>query len=111
MKKSIWFLLMLLIYGCYGRFNCKLTTQKFDLNKPYEESLDFSFCNFNPNHFQLHISGELEGDILLLENYKFSGNGKIDTLITSDYYANEFIFNYRPIGEVKGDLEFKISLH
>ncbi|RAI95200.1 hypothetical protein [Algoriphagus yeomjeoni] len=110
MKTLPYLILILSLYGCIGRNNCELSTQKFDLNLAYEESLDFSFCNINPNYFQLHFSGELEGDILLLEYYKFSGNGKIDTLITADYYANEFIFNYRPLGKVKGDLEFKISL-
>ncbi|WP_425636917.1 hypothetical protein ACPUEN_16100 [Algoriphagus yeomjeoni] len=110
MKILTCFIVMLSLYGCVGRNNCELSTQKFDLNLPYEESLDFSFCNINPNYFQLHFSGELEGDILLLEYYKFSGNGKIDTLITADYYANEFIFKYSPLGEVKGDLDFDISL-
>lgn len=111
MKKLVGLVLVISLYGCGRLRKCELTVAKFDLGESYSENLDFSFCGFQPNYFQLEISGKLEGKILLQEFYKFSGNGLIDTLIKSDYYAQEFLFNYRPLGEVKGDLEFKISLY
>lgn len=67
-------------------------------------------CNPNPVYFDLEVTGTLEGDILIQEFYKFSGKGKIDTLIVSDYYAEIIQFTSCPLGEVSADLEFKISL-
>jgi hypothetical protein len=98
------------INGCTTREKCELSIQKFDYRKPYEETLDFGFCNLNPVYFHLKVSGTLEGDILIQEFYKLSGTGKIDTLIVSDYYADKFQFFYRPLGDIKADLEFKVSL-
>lgn len=110
MKKIAVFILVLTLGSCGRQSKCELAVSKFDMDKPYSEKLDFSFCGFHPNYYRLEISGNMEGEILLQEYFKFKGNGKIDTLIEGDYYAQEFLFNYSPLGEVKGELEFKISL-
>ena len=110
MKKLVSLVLLIFLYGCDILNECELSVAKFDLSKPYSENLDFNFCGNDPVFYQLKFSGTLEGDILVQEFYKFSGTGKFDTLIVSDYYAEEFLFEYRPLGEVSGDLEFRISL-
>jgi len=110
MLKIVVLIPVLFLVSCGRLQKCELAVGKFDLGKPYSEKLDFNFCGVKPIYFQLEISGFLEGEILLQEYYKFKGMGKIDTLIAADFYANEFLFNYRPLGEVKGDLEFKVSL-
>lgn len=110
MKKIAVFISLLFLVSCGRLQKCELPVAKFDLKKPYEETLDFGFCNLNPVYFYLLVTGTLEGDILVQEFYKLSGTGKIDTLIVSDYYAEKFQFSYRPLGNVEADLEFKISL-
>ena len=103
-------LLFIFFGGCERPKTCELIVGEFDYSESYEETLKFGFCNLDPNYFQQEVSGTLEGDILLQEFYKLSGKGEIDTVIMGDYYADKFVFDYRPLGEVSGDLEFKISL-
>lgn len=110
MKKIVVLVLVLSLVSCGRLQKCELAVGKFNLGEPYSEKLDFSFCDFHPNYYWLEISGNLEGEFFLQEYFKFRGNGKIDTLIKGDYYAKEFLFHYSPLGEVKGELEFKISL-
>ncbi len=110
MRKTVVLISLLFLMSCGRLQKCELTVAGFDLSKSYSENLDFNFCGNDPLYFELKFSGYLEGEILLQEYYKFKGNGKIDTLISGDYYANEFLFSYRPLGDVEGDLEFKVSL-
>lgn len=110
MNKIALLILVLSLVSCGRLQKCELAVGKFDLGKPFSEKLDFSFCGFHPNYYRLEISGNLEGEFLLQQYFKFKGNGKIDTLIEGDYYAQEFLFNYSPLGKVEGDLEVRISL-
>lgn len=91
MKKIVSLVLVISLYGCDILKKCELQVAKFDLSKPYSENLDFNFCGNDPIYYQLEFSGYFEGEILLQDYFKFYGNGKIDTVINGDYYANEFL--------------------
>jgi len=104
------FLLTFSISACTKKV-CELNVSSFDLNKNYEEELDFSACDLKQvTYHSIHISGEVYGDFMIGEYFKAEGKGKYDTLITADYYSDIFNFYYRPLGEVKGELIFKVIL-
>jgi hypothetical protein len=83
---------------------------QFDLNSTYEEEIDFEACGDYIHYYKLDIEGELDGEITILDIYKFKAKGRIDTLIRADHYSNKFNFKYKPIGPVEGKLKFKITL-
>ncbi|RAI85786.1 hypothetical protein [Algoriphagus yeomjeoni] len=110
MKNIISLIAILCCIGCSGLEECQYEVPQFDLNTPYEEEIDFAGCGDNIHYYKLDIEGELNGEIVLLNIYKFKAKGRIDTLIRGDYYSNKFNFKYKPIGPVEGDLKFKITL-
>ena len=106
------FLLTVSIFACTSKV-CERQVSSFDLNKDYEEVLDFSACGLNQvTYHSIHISGagEVYGDFLVGEYFKVEGKGHYDTLITAEYYSDRFNFYYSPLGEVDGDLTFKVIL-
>ena len=91
--------------GCSSPEECQYEVAQFDLNAPYDEEIDFTDCGDNFLYYELDIEGELEGEIIINNIYKFKAQGKIDTLIQGDHYSNKFNFNYKPIGPVEGKLK------
>ncbi|MDG1276573.1 MAG: hypothetical protein P8O16_04780 [Algoriphagus sp.] len=96
--------------GCSSREECQFEVAQFDLNVPYGEKIDFAGCGDNILYYELNIEGELDGEIIIKNIYKFKAQGKIDTLIQGEYYSNKFYFKYEPKGPVEGKLKFKITL-
>jgi hypothetical protein len=96
--------------GCSPREECQYEVAQFDLNAPYDEKIDFTDCGDYINYYKLDIEGELDGEIIIKNIYKFKAQGKIDTLIRGEYYSNKFYFKYEPRGPVEGKLKFKITL-
>jgi len=94
--------------GCSSREECKFEMAQFDLNTPYSEEIDFTDCGNDIIYYHLEIEGELEGEIIILDYFKFKALGRIDTLVYGDHYSNKFNFKYRPIGAVEGKLKFRI---
>lgn len=89
---------------------CQYEVPQFDLNVPYEKEIDFGACGDDINYYRLDIEGEVYGDIIIKNIYRFSPQGKLDTLIRGEYYSNKFYFKYTPIGPVEGELKFRITL-
>jgi hypothetical protein len=110
MKNIICLIALLCCIGCSGLEECQYEVAQFDLNNPYEEEIDFAGCGDNILYYELNIEGELDGEIIIKNIYKFKAQGKIDTLIQGEYYSNKFYFKYKPIGPVEGKLKFKITL-
>ncbi|MDG1276571.1 MAG: hypothetical protein P8O16_04770 [Algoriphagus sp.] len=107
---AYFFLLTFSISACTSKV-CERQVSSFDLNKNYEEELDFSACGLKQvTYHSIRISGEVYGDFLVGEYFKVEGKGHYDTLITADYYSDRFNFYYNPLGEVNGDLTFKVIL-
>jgi hypothetical protein len=103
-------LLTFSISACTSKV-CERQVSSFDLNKNYEEKLDFSACGLKKvTYHSIRISGEVYGDFLVGEYFKVEGNGYYDTLITAEFYSDRFNFHYSPLGEVNGDLTFKVIL-
>ncbi|WP_075350340.1 hypothetical protein [Algoriphagus marinus] len=104
------FLFGLVLSACTGKV-CERHVSSFDLNNNYKEELDFSACGLKQvTYHSIRISGEVYGDFLVGESFKVEGKGHYDTLITAEYYSDRFNFYYRPLGEVKGELTFKVIL-
>jgi hypothetical protein len=112
MRKALQLILCTCIsfMGCSSREECQYEVAQFDLNAPYDEKIDFTDCGDYINYYKLDIEGELDGEIIINNIYKFKAQGKIDTLIRGDHYSNKFSFNYKPKGNVVGKLKFKITL-
>jgi hypothetical protein len=111
MKKIIWLVALLYCLGCSSlEEECQYEVAQFDLNTPYEEEINFAGCGDNILYYELNIEGELDGEIIIKNIYKFKTEGKIDTLIQGEYYSNKFYFKYKPIGPVEGKLKFRVTL-
>jgi hypothetical protein len=110
MKKIICLIALLCCIGCSGLEECQYEVAQFDLNGPYDEEIDFTDCGDDILYYELNIEGELDGEIIINNIYKFKTQGKIDTLIQGDHYSNKFNFNYKPIGPVEGKLKFQITV-
>jgi hypothetical protein len=110
MKRLIILISFFAFIGCSPREECQYEVAQFDLNAPYDEKIDFTDCGDYIHYYEMDIEGELDGEIMILDYFKFKAQGKIDTLIRGDYYFNKFNFNYKPIGAVEGKLKFKITL-
>jgi hypothetical protein len=98
------------LIACSAPEKCQYEVAQFDLNSPYSEKIDFTDCGDYIDYYRLDIEGELDGEIIINNIYKFKVQGKIDTLIQGDYYSNKFNFKYEPRGAVEGKLKFKITL-
>jgi hypothetical protein len=110
MRKAIYLITLLYCIGCSGLEECQHEVPQFDLNSTYEEEIDFEACGDYIHYYKLDIEGELDGEITILDIYKFKAKGRIDTLIRADHYSNKFNFKYKPIGPVEGKLKFRITL-
>ena len=110
MRKIICLIALLYCIGCSPREECQYEVLQFDLNSTYEEKIDFEACGDYINYYRLDIEGELDGEIIINNIYKFKTQGKIDTLIQGDHYSNKFNFKYEPKGKVEGKLKFQITL-
>ena len=63
-----------------------------------------------PTLLDMHISGEIEGHAKIrISHYPYENfieiklNGKIDESYSTDWYDNEILIEYIPIGDVKGE--------
>lgn len=106
-----YFFLFTFSISAYTSKVCERQVSSFDLNNNYKEKLDFSACDLKQvTYHSIRISGEVYGDFLVGESFKVEGKGHYDTLITAEYYSDRFKFYYSPLGEVNGDLKFKVIL-
>jgi len=110
MRKTVIILFVLTTFSCSHLVECNQTISGFDLNNPYSETVDFDKCGDYIVYYASRVKGELSGEFLIKDIYQIKAAGKINTLIRGEHYSNKFNFKYSPIGSVKEDLEFQITL-
>lgn len=122
-----WILLIIVVLTALLIYNLRWGYGKFDVLNPGEKSTFVykrKWANGNYHSLKLKVKGELIGGIAIIKVYQcredpnrtneileLKINGKIDTLISNQYYSGEACILYKPHGVKGGKLDISIAVN